>query len=258
MNQTLDFQSPSGRIKFNLVRTKVNFNFVFEKPDGQTMTKLIGGELIDVSIPHRLDDNFRHFYQEGPNNLLQLYDLSFGKTKIEFLSYTYFYLAQDLEFILFKFVKKPWQTPKYEKRINRLFYLYVIDLFIKLDSTKKRKNILLELYNNIFKIDLTVDNILEYGKNILDFIEFFINKYSEEGLLIITLLEQIRRIILEELTSAEDIAEYNKMCKILIDNTNIMIQAFQGVSSYCSENGTINVKLLYNNDFKSLIGGKKK
>jgi hypothetical protein len=119
MNQTLDFNSSSGRIKFNLVRTKVCFNFVFEKPDGQKMTKLVGGELIDVSIPHRLDDNFRHFYENnGPENLLQLYRLSYGKKQLEFLSYTYFYLAHDLEFILFKFVKKPWQTPKYEKRIT--------------------------------------------------------------------------------------------------------------------------------------------
>ena len=127
MNQTLDFSSSSGRIKFNLVRTKVNFNFIFQRPDGEKITKLIGGELIDVSIPHRLDNNLRHFYEEGPDRLIQQYRLNYGDNKLEFLSYTYFYLAHDLEFILFKFVRKPWQTPKYEKRLNRLFYLYVID-----------------------------------------------------------------------------------------------------------------------------------
>ena len=257
MNQTLDFESPSGRIKFNLIRTKVNFNFVFEKPDGEKMTKLIGGELIDVSIPHRLDDNFRHFYEEGPDKLLQLYRLSYGDNRLEFLSYTYFYLAHDLEFILFKFVNKPWETPKYEKRINRLFYLYVIDLFIKLDTTIKRKNVLLDLLNGIFKINLTEDNLLESGKKILDFIEYFINKYSNKNLLILTLLEQIRRIILEGLTSLKDIDEYNKMRKILMENCNIMNQSFKGTKSYCSDDGNINVELLYDNDFKSLIGGKK-
>lgn len=258
MNQTLDFNSSTGRIKFNLIRTKVCFNYIFQKPDGQKMNKIIGGELIDVSIPHRLDDNFRHFYENnGPENLLQLYRLSYGKSKLEFLSYTYFYLAHDLEFILFKFVKKPWQTPKYEKRINRLFYLYVIDLFVKIDSLKERKNIILDLLNGIFKIKLNVSTLFNNGKKILDSVDYFINKYSKKDLLIIVLLENIKNIVLNELLTQNDIEEYNKMSKIFIENSIIMNEAFKGVRSYCSEDGNLNVELLYNNDFKSLIGGKK-
>jgi len=258
MNQTLDFNSSSGRIKFNLVRTKVCFNFIFEKPNGEKMNKLIGGELIDVSIPHRLDDNFKHFYESnGPQNLLQLYRLSYGKSRLEFLSYTYFYLAHDLEFILFKFVKKPWQTPKYEKRINRLFYLYVIDLFVKIDSLKERKNIIFDILNGIFKINLKVESLLENGKKILDSIDYFINKYRKKDLLIIVLLENIKNIVLHELVTENDLEEYNNMLKIFIQNSIIMIEAFKGVRTYCSEDGNLNVELLYNNDFKSLIGGKK-
>jgi hypothetical protein len=258
MNQTLDFNSSSGRIKFNLIRTKVCFNFIFEKPDGQKMTKIIGGELIDVSIPHRLDDNFRHFYDNnGPENLLQVYRLNYGNSILEFLSYKYYYLAHDLEFILFKFVKKPWQTPKYEKRINRLFYLYVIDLFIKLDTMKERKNLILDLLNGIFKINLTVSTLLDNGKQILDSVEYFIDKYSKKDLLIIVLLENIKNIVLNELVNENDLEEYNKMSSILIENANIMNQAFKGVKNYCSEDANLNAELLYNNDFKSLIGGKK-
>jgi hypothetical protein len=36
-----------------------------------------------------------------------------------------------------------------------------------------------------------------------------------------------------------------------------MNQAFKGVKNYCSEDANLNAELLYNNDFKSLIGGKK-
>jgi hypothetical protein len=44
---------------------------------------------------------------------------------------------------------------------------------------------------------------------------------------------------------------------MIIENSIIMNEAFGGVRSYCSEDGNLNVELLYHNDFKSLIGGKK-
>ena len=256
MNQSLDFSSPSGRIKFNLVRTKVNFNFLFTLANGKRVKKSIGGELIDVSIPHRLDNNLAHFYEEGANNYIQQYRLTFGNKVLEFLSYNYTYLAHDLEFILFQFVRKPWQTPKYDKRLNRLFYLYVIDLFIKLPSISERKNVILDISNRVFKIQLDIDNLLTTGKEVIDGIEFYMEKYSKNHLLITRLLAELRRIILEELNTVDDIENYNLMCLTLVQNGNIMNLAFKGVRTFCSEEGNLNVETLYDNDFKALIGGK--
>ena len=256
MNQSLDFSSPSGRIKFNLVRTKVNFNFLFTMANGSKTKKSIGGELIDVSIPHRLDNNLAHFYEEGAANYIQQYRLTFGSKILEFLSYKYSYLAHDLEFILFQFVRKPWQTPKYDKRLNRLFYLYVIDLFIKLPTISERKNIILDLLNRVFKVQLDMDNLLTTGKEVIDGIEYYMIKYSKNNLLITRLLKEMRRIILHELETVDDIDNYNLMCMTLLQNCNIMNLAFKGVRTFCSEEGNLNVETLYDNDFKALIGGR--
>ena len=256
MNQSLDFSSPSGRIKFNLVRTKVNFNFIFTMANGSKSKKSIGGELIDVSIPHRLDNNLSHFYEEGANNYIQQYRLSFGNQTLEFLSYKYSYLAHDLEFILFQFVRKPWMTPKYEKRLNRLFYLYVIDLFVKLPTISERKNIILDILNNVFKVELDINNLFTTGKEVIDGIQYYMANYKKNDLLITRLLAEIRRIILEELNTTEDIENYNSMCLTLVQNCNIMNLSFKGVKSFCSEEGNINVETLYDNDFKALIGGR--
>jgi hypothetical protein len=67
----------------------------------------------------------------------------------------------------------------------------------------------------------------------------------------------MRRIILEELNTPEDLENYNIMCLTLVQNCNIMNLAFKGVRSFCSEEGNLNVETLYDNDFKALIGGRK-
>jgi len=54
-NETLDFKSSSGRVRFNLIRTKILFNLIFKSESGFGSKKIVpmGGELIDVSIPNR-------------------------------------------------------------------------------------------------------------------------------------------------------------------------------------------------------------
>jgi len=251
MNETLDFQSPNGRIKFALVRTKMAFNYLFQKPDGVKYTKVIGGELIDVSVPHRLDSNFGHFYEHNPLENIHKYVLTSGKSSLEFYSYNYQYLANDLEFILFRFVAKPWNTPKYEKRLNRLFYLYVIDLFIKLPTLAERKNILLDLQKKVFGRKLT--DVYEGGRDILDTIQYYEDKYRGSDLLINYLLGEIRRILLNEIATEEDLQNYNKMVGVLGENVSVMNRALRGIRDFCETQGRIRPENLYQNEFRNLI-----
>lgn len=251
-NETLDFKSSAGRVKFNLVRTKIMFNMIFsESTTGKDILRQIGGELIDVSIPHKLDNNLIHFYEVG-TDYIQQYKLTEEDNNIEliFYSYKYTYLSHDLEYILFKFVNKPWETPKYEKRLNRLMYLYYIDLFVKFSDMELRKKAVEDL-NNLLSTSKFSNQSLTFK------LRKYVKYYKGKDLLITVLPENIIRIIENELHDTIDVNEYNKMIDVIILNFIQMNKSFEGVNSYCSQDGTIKLDVLYNNDFSSLIGGAK-
>ena len=238
-NETLDFLAANSRTKFNLVRTKLDINYIF---DGKTVE--IGGELIDVSIPHRLDNNVNHFFEH--TDYIQKYELRFmSKNVLMFYSYTLQYLVEDLEYILFRFVKLPWLTPKYEKRLNRLFYLYFIDLFLELKSNVERSQVI----QTVTKICQTK---LNTKKDVLEHISAIEKTKLKPSLKINRLLEELVRIC-KLLKDSEQINEYNKMLAVLVENCKFVATAFSGITDYCSTEGNINMKVLYENDFSSLI-----
>ena len=262
-NETLDFPSASNRTKFNLVRTKIGFNYVF---NGKTM--IIGGELIDVSLPHRYDKNVEHFFEH--TNYISQYQLSFVDKKLVFYSYTLKYLVSDLEYILFDFVNVPWKTPKYEKRLNRLFYLYFIDLFLVLGDNTERRNIIKRLQYGIFNKTIKKD---EYSSNISSTVlpslrklmtgaDRFNSKLVREDddpntsrLMFYNLLVRLEEILLEVERSKDpsDVNNYNNMMELLKENCKFVLTAFNGITEYCSTEGKINMRVLYNNEFSALI-----
>ena len=250
-NETLDFISGTdNRIKFNLIRTKIMFNISFND-NGRILIKKIGGELIDVSIPHRLDKKLIHFFEhDGVNKYIQKYKLSEKNNEktLIFYSFTYVYLANDLEYILFEFVKKPWDTPKYEKRLNRLLYFYFIDLFIKFKLMTQRKNVINELVALFSNSDVkkNPDGLVNSLRN-------FVKLYSVSNLMIVVLLKNIIRIITQELKTPEDYTQYDTMINTILENFKFMNKSFEGVKSFCTADGTLKLDFLYNNDFESLI-----
>jgi hypothetical protein len=262
-NETLDFPAGGNRTKFNLVRTKIGFNYIF---NGKNIT--IGGELIDVSLPHRLDNNVGHFFAH--TNYISQYQLSFAEKKLVFYSYTLKYLASDLEYILFDFVNVPWKTPKYEKRLNRLFYLYFIDLFLVLGDNTERRNIIKRIQNGIFNKSIKKD---EYGSNIVSEILPALHKLmsgsdrfnsklvrdednpNSSRLMFYNLLVRLEKILVEVERSDDpsDVNNYNSMMDVLKENCKFVLTAFSGITEYCSLEGKINMKILYNNEFSALI-----
>jgi hypothetical protein len=262
-NETLDFPAGGNRTKFNLVRTKIGFNYVF---NGKTT--IIGGELIDVSLPHRLDNNVQHFFSH--TNYINQYQLSFGEQKLVFYSYTLTYLVSDLEYILFDFVDLPWKTPKYEKRLNRLFYLYFIDMFLTIGDNNERKNMILRLQKGLFNryITKTDENtniqteILPALNKLLRGSQRINSNLVQPGddeptsrVLFYNLLLRLE-VILERVDSSSDPADinsYNAMMDVLKENCKFVLTAFTGISEYCSMEGKINMKVLYKNEFSALI-----
>lgn len=244
-NETLDFTAGTNRIKFALIRTKICFDCYF---DGKLVQ--IGGELIDVSIPHRLDSNVEHFFKH--TDYVNQYQLEFQfDEKLVFYSYTLKYLISDLEYILFQFTPLPWDTPKYEKRLNRLFYMYFIDMFIYMKGLDNKKTLITNL-KSVFGQNI------QTPADIQSAIVSYKNLTTNDRLALSKLPKELMRICAIMLSNPNvvDITKYVDMMRTLIENCDFILSAFEGIDNFCSAEGNINMKILYNNDFSSLIGGK--
>jgi len=148
LNKTLEFTSGDGGItKFALIRTKVNFNLLVEKNNKKRQINM-SGELIDVSIPHRKDKSINEIFDKL-DKAISRYTLTEKNKSFEFNSYSLEFLIEDLEKILFHVAEYPWDDKKYVKRLNRLCYLYFLDMFIKQRNNYTRKNLLKTTFNKL-------------------------------------------------------------------------------------------------------------
>lgn len=130
-NRTLEWSwgsNPDKKVKFSLVRSKAYFDYIYQK-DKQIKRKTVGGELIDVSIPHRKDDRLRDFLDNYDKNVSEYTLIKDADEKFTMKAYSLANLAEDLQFILFDSFERPWDGgPKYTKRINRLFFLFIAEM----------------------------------------------------------------------------------------------------------------------------------
>ncbi len=112
INDSLEF----GDIKFGLVRSKISF--MFNNGDKAA------GELIDISFPHKDDQNFPKNYEKFMRNNID---------KVEGPGFDYYiinisYIIHDLEGILFNERNPPWADRKYEKRLARLILFIFLEV----------------------------------------------------------------------------------------------------------------------------------
>ncbi len=151
-NDSIDDYKGSGAtriaVKFNLVRMKVNFSSVFINKNGQYGLINIPAELIDISIPHKYSHDIGFGReQEGKRSdqenrdiwnkfiATNVVDYQYVKEEADnndnfgYKSYTRAYYMKDIEKILFREVKYPWLEDKYEKRIKRLIFLFMVEIF---------------------------------------------------------------------------------------------------------------------------------
>ncbi len=131
----------SSIINFDLLRSKLNFqlNDVYSKkflpdlPENWKKTSIkIPSEFIDISIGC-YEDSFYNVFTKNPNHYLKKYNFTINGLQyqnsndftVTSLSVSYF--IHDLVSILFsQNIYYPWFDSKYEKRIKRLLFLYVI------------------------------------------------------------------------------------------------------------------------------------
>lgn len=141
-NETLRFAQGKGIAHFDLVRMKVGFLFVEREEreeKGKTGTnekngkiRRVGGEVCDVSIPHRDDYKTRLPPPIDLNSkrLPRFSTYLIGNRHLVGLSVPS--VCDDLCFVLFKGQTHPWQDSKYEKRVERLMCFLLV--YALLDS----------------------------------------------------------------------------------------------------------------------------
>lgn len=131
INKSLEWPSglnPKDLVKFYLVRSKVQFEYTFVK-DGVSRRVPIGGELIDVSFPHRDDFRLASFFKNLSTGVAD-YKLSLEGTDetLDLKAESLTGIATDLHEVLFEQFPRPWEASKYEKRINRLFFFSIVEM----------------------------------------------------------------------------------------------------------------------------------
>jgi hypothetical protein len=237
INKGLDFIRGSDenpiRVKFALVRTKLNLEVTFNR-NGTEEFKNIGGELIDCTVMHRLTHNLNTIekFEKGKNKMTH-YTLSNGSDNIVFYGYNLDGLIKDLELILFIDKDKPWEDLKYKKRINRLFFLYMVDLFEKIKTLDKRKELIDKFRTDIINginlalredklntIDLTLGSAFDSEYAITNIIKYLVN---------------ITQIISKNNPQIQDKDEFIEMMNTIEENTKYINEIINGMMDYVKD-----------------------
>lgn len=169
-NRALRFHKTNTEIAhFNLIRSKVNFDVEIEDMVTQEREIIhIGGELIDISIPHYEDKKMRKFFRNVKRNVHTYTLENPNLPNLAFSGISLSYNIKDLEEQIFGSGKisssstMPWEMKKYEKRIHRLLLMYFMDLFKNKEiETMERMDICIKRMADMVKDLATFTDISE-------------------------------------------------------------------------------------------------
>lgn len=252
-NTALDFcqKSNGDRRKFNLTRTKINFNAMFVDKDGNQKEDHFGGELIDVSVAHKLNSCINNLWNQGFKKYVLTYNTKGDILK--FYAYSVGLLIEDLEEVIYVQRAFPWLDKKYEKRLNRTFYLYFLDMFEKLPTNIDRQDIIKTLQNVLTGIKNDEKNAMKNAKD-------FLQKCEKLDIHLKTYMKNLIRII--ETKEKTDDEKFIKFIEISSKNADVLLQGFQNAQTECKINRKFDEKQIYTSgDLNSLSvasGGTKK
>jgi hypothetical protein len=158
INDALEFDKDGTKTHFDLVRMKINFKTIYGSKNNENEYKsmLINGELIDVSIPLK-DDSFVD--KNKGKSFDEKYFSGNYENRFRYNIISLHHSIDDLENILFYQHPLPWDASKYEKRISRLLFLYLIDLLYYTPSLNIDN---LRIYiNDLDHISKSIGNVLK-------------------------------------------------------------------------------------------------
>lgn len=264
-NDALDFARGNTRIRFALARTKIAFNLFPTAATAATAAaiaaanatatadagsekdmQVVKGELIDVSIAHRDDHRLLHFFENVDGNSSD-YHIQFhnSKTKdtdvLEFKAYSLSFLVDDLEETIFENAGAPWEDKKYIKRINRLFFYFLIDLFVRHENAKTKLRVLEKskrlIFDPISKLTSESTHYPQYRTFIEKYPDLQITKFVKR-------LEELQDVVIMS-DDKEIMKKFNELGSACSENIQFLLETIRKVRQYCSDDGNINKEDLY-------------
>ena len=226
---------------FILVRMKVSMKLEYSNGT-ENRFGIFPGEFIDVSIL-KYTDTDPYFTEENMKN----YEIK-GDNPFTFKSFSNNgFIKNFFEMLEFSTTNNilPWDTPKYEVRLTRLFVLFLIDLMSKLSNTeclnyitilKNTFKLLLEIKYDldkdidkyITKIEQVIINfITNNDKNLLCSLSLFINNYftNNNGTNIFKKIKALSNY-------GDNIEKFNKMIRHILRTLPIFINVLKKNSEY--------------------------
>ena len=243
INRSLDFMagftgSPM-RVKFALIRTKLNCVTYMTRGSEHTK-KLIGAEVIDCSITHRDATGFGtaadiEEFKHGISHF-SLSAIS-KKYRLEFFGYNIHGMIHDLEQMMFAQNDVPWLDVKYAKRFNRLFFMYMVDLFIKVIDNDKRIEIIEKYRNFMLQLIQIVGQIGQISQaDYISRIRGLTPLDSDGGKIVLNTSTPKFKVIAEKAYSMKD--DLSKMISNIDENTRHMKEIFESTKQYINSEAT--------------------
>jgi len=258
MNTALKF----GVSNFNLCRLKIPFTISYLNNKKEIKNLISNGELIDVSLPK--DESVKHFYNNINGNMAK-YTVTNNKNKdtFSFFAYSLSYLLHDLEAIFLN-SKFPWTIPKYNKRINRIFFLYLLDLMSVKDANTLKDSLEVKIgYLKYFKEVITECKLKdckeEYGKNNskLKMSKNYFEDSLEESIYygIFAMKKYIKNLFEMKANKEiidEDLIKYEEFLNNVADNLRVCLEFLEKILEWVNKKVKVNTNELYNNNIVNL------
>ncbi len=250
INETNEYINNGNLTAFCLQRLKLNFIIYYKTYDNKYGLFNAPSELVDVSIMKQYSNDLKKIYENIEYEFANYIYTSNNNLQIQFKSYSLYGHISDLSLVLFIQSPKPWINPKYEKRINRLMYFIILELFSIGDITKTIYILL--ILEKIFNSTTNLDNKNKYFDKLKDEINNL--KIKKINLGIDKLIKYYQPIINKYYNSNNslnsDFKNMYKLNKIIYDFINKIINSneykFLNTLSVLSDNknNNININLL--------------
>lgn len=238
-NTALDFGEGYHHASFHLVRTKIIFSVLFRNNVGEQTPLRLGGELIDVAIPTRDDSKMSDFFEK--KGAIQAYELRYGDRELQFMGSSLDYLVDDLIYILWEVREYPWDDNKYRKRLNRLFYLSFVQLFIQLEGNRQRAATLKDFCQRVVRGDkASARKFVKKNEKRLG---------KKSGFL------ALGRLIPRTQVSRDNVnhADWLKFMEYVEENCVVLLSSFRDIGGFCSRSNVVEEKRIYDGQFSALV-----
>ena len=155
---------------------------------------------------------------------------------------------EDIENMLWISSRYPWKDVKYEKRISRLFFLYLVDLLrIEGHGTLEDRH---DIVSNVVKIEKLINKILkdnssydiqmnEVGKISRNLTSKYNYKLCSFGEVLAKILERVKE---DNNLNSSDFKDFLKVCN---KNCKVLMRSITELQGQIRNSGLITTKQIY-------------